>query len=400
MASIGEYGLDINNGRDRQPERRRGLHVLLRAALDLQFTHDNMTNTAQLTPGGCPSGAAAAPRVIEHATAGFEPHAHTIAPFIHLMGTIGADGAVEVSSVARIDTRYLREGAVQTAYLAQHLDADGRILAEDALYTHADSGCCGDDDEPGKDCGCHDEPRTVTFKAMLRDTAPGASLRIVKRGNVLWERKAAEKPARLGGAKASLTKGGDLRAVRGGSRAADEEYANEERKAHGGGVGALDRGRWPDVAQRLTAGLRGRLGDAEHRLPLSSPSGKRALRAARARRLPDQPGRRPTSCRSRRVRRRCRNPLPGGGRARLRRSPHAPSGAARPATAGGAIGEEGCTSGRSTARRWRRGPDVVGRPRRAPDGTRLRLAVRDGRAGRRSHGDRSTWPAAEPAPIG
>ena len=219
-----------------------------------KFTHDYMTNIAQLTPVVVPSGAAAAPRVIEHATAGFEPDADTIAPFIHLMGTIGVDGVVEVVSVARIDTRYLREGAVQTAYVAQHLDADGRILAEDVLYVHADSGCCGDDDEPGKGCGCQDEPRAVTFKAMLRDTAPGACLRIVKRGEVVWERKAGEKPARLGGVKATLTKAGDLE-LSWKHDAADKEYAKEHKEHAEVWVRwTADDGRtW----HALTTGLRG-----------------------------------------------------------------------------------------------------------------------------------------------
>jgi len=45
---------------------------------------------------------------------------------------------------------------------------------------------------------------------MLRDTAPGASLRIVKRGEVLWERKGADKPPRLASGKAALSKTGDL----------------------------------------------------------------------------------------------------------------------------------------------------------------------------------------------
>ncbi len=254
MASIGEYGLDINNGAIANPNNFEDFMSYCGPVWTSKFTHDYMTNIAQLSPVAVPSGAAAAPRVIEHATAGFEPDADTIAPFIHLMGTIGVDGVVEVVSVARIDTRYLREGAVRTAYVAQHLDADGRILAEDVLYVHADSGCCGDDDEPGKGCGCQDEPRAVTFKAMLRDTAPGACLRIVKRGEVVWERKAGEKPARLGGVKATLTKAGDLE-LSWKHDAADKEYAKEHKEHAEVWVRwTADDGRtW----HALTAGLRG-----------------------------------------------------------------------------------------------------------------------------------------------
>lgn len=96
------------------------------------------------------------------------------------MGTIGTDGALEVDSVARIDTRYLRGDGRQTSYVAQHLDGDGRVLAEDVLYTCASDCGCGGRQPPKTDCHCDDasEPKPLPFKAMLRDTAPGSCLRI------------------------------------------------------------------------------------------------------------------------------------------------------------------------------------------------------------------------------
>jgi hypothetical protein len=115
--------------------------------------------------------------------------------------------------VARIDTRYLRGEGRQTGYVAQHLDGDGRVLAEDVLYAYAAEGGCGGHAPPKKDCHCDDdmnEPKPVPFKAMLRDTAPGACLRIAKRGETVWECKGAERPPQLGGVKAVLTKTGDL----------------------------------------------------------------------------------------------------------------------------------------------------------------------------------------------
>ena len=87
------------------------------------------------------------------------------------------------------------------------------MLAEDVLYGYASDGACGGHAPPKKDCHCDgdaSEPKPLPFKAMLRDTAPGACLRIVKRGEVLWERKGADKPPQLGGVKAALAKTGDL----------------------------------------------------------------------------------------------------------------------------------------------------------------------------------------------
>lgn len=213
MASVGEFGLDINDGAIADPVTFEDFMSYCGPRWISKFTYDFLTNINVLSPVVVPSGAGAAPRVIEDLTPGFEPDALRIAPFIILMGTIGADGAIEVGSVARIDTRYLRGEGRQTGYVAQHLDTDGRVLAEDVLYSYAsDGGCCGHV-PPKKDCHCDDDtsdPKPAPFKAMLRDTAVGACLRIVKRGEVVWERRGADKPPTISGARATLNKHGDL----------------------------------------------------------------------------------------------------------------------------------------------------------------------------------------------
>ncbi len=210
MASVGEYGLDINNGAIANPTDFEDFMSYCGPRWISKFTYDFLTNIAQLTPVVEPSGAGA-PRVIADPSPGFEPDERTIAPFILLVGSIGADGTIEVGSVARIDTRYLRGEGRQTGYIAQHLDASGQVIAQDVLYAYGDEGCCGGQRDK-KECHCDDEgeARPVFFKAMLRDTAPGACLRIVKRGEVVWERKANPHPPKLGGVRAALAKNGDL----------------------------------------------------------------------------------------------------------------------------------------------------------------------------------------------
>jgi len=127
--------------------------------------------------------------------AGFERDELAILPLIHMLGVIDTVGAVKVVSVARIDTRYLRANGRQTGYIAQHLDAAGRILAQDTVYGyHSEGGGCGchGGSNSGGDGG--EAPQPILFKAMLRDTAPGALLRIVKDNKVVWERKGAAQP--------------------------------------------------------------------------------------------------------------------------------------------------------------------------------------------------------------
>lgn len=210
MASIGEYGLDINSGAIANPIDFEDFMSYCGPRWISKFTSDFLTNITELSPVVVPSGAGA-PRVIVDTSPGFEPDELTLAPFIHLIGSIGGDGAIEVASVARLETRYLRGDGRQTGYIVQHLDAEGQVLAQDVLYAYGDEGCCGGPDEK-KDCHCGDdrEPRAIFFKAWLRDTAPGASLRIVKRGDVVWERKAGQHPPRLDAVRAALGKHGDL----------------------------------------------------------------------------------------------------------------------------------------------------------------------------------------------
>ncbi len=213
MASVGEFGLDINSGAIADPATFEDFMSYCGPRWISKFTYDFLTNINVLSPVVVPSGAGTAPRIIEDLSPGFEPDALRIAPFIMMMGTIGADGVIMVNSVARIDTRYLRGEGRQTGHVAQHLDADGHVLAEDVLYAYAADGGCNGHAPPKKSCHCDDdtnEPRPAPFKAMLRDTAPGACLRILKRGEVVWERKGAERPPQLGGVKATLAKTGDL----------------------------------------------------------------------------------------------------------------------------------------------------------------------------------------------
>ena len=212
MASIGEYGLDINSGAIADPDTFEDFMSYCGPRWISKFTHEFLTNIAELSPVVIPSGAASAPRVIVDPSPGFEPDSVSIRPLILLMGTVGTDGSVDVLSVARLDTRYLPGDGRPSGYRVQHLGADGRVLAEDVLYVYREEGGCPGR-QPPKDCHCDDdgsEPGPLPFKAMLPDTATGASLRILRRGEVVWERRGSDQPPRLRDVGARLLPSGDL----------------------------------------------------------------------------------------------------------------------------------------------------------------------------------------------
>lgn len=212
MASIGEYGLDINTGAIANPNNFEDFMSYCGPRWISAFTYQYLTNLAQLDPVVLPTGAGA-PRIIEDNTPRLVRDETAIEPMIHVLGAIGIDGAVTVASVARMDTAYRRGLGQPTGYLAQHLDAQGRVLAQDVVYGYRDDGHGAGKGGKTGDCGCGgdcSEPRPMRFKALLRDSAPGAMLRIVKLGEVVWERKGADKPPKLSGVRATLAKNGDL----------------------------------------------------------------------------------------------------------------------------------------------------------------------------------------------
>lgn len=219
MASIGEYGLDINSGAIANPNDAEDFMSYCGPRWMSVFTYDYLTNIAGLTPQTIPTGSgAAAPRVIDDTSVPFERDESSLQPLIHMLGMIGIDGKVEVASVARIETRYLRGNGRQTGYIVQLLEADGRVIAQDTVYGYeSEGGCSGKTGGHGSghgNCGCKDcndeNPQPILFKAMLPDTAPGARLRILKRGEVVWERESTGEPPAIRDVRAKLTKGGDL----------------------------------------------------------------------------------------------------------------------------------------------------------------------------------------------
>ena len=210
MASIGEYGLDINSGAIANPNNAEDFMSYCGPPWISRFTHNFLINATNLAPQTIPTGSGAATaRVIRGRAPGFSRSAEAIEPLIHMLGRVGDDRAVEVTSVARIDTRYLVGDGVQSGYLAQLLDADGAILAQDPLYGYTSEGGCAGEGEPCCD-DCAGE-REFLFKAMLTDAAPGERLRIVKGGEVVWERPRPASRPKVSRVRAKADEAGNVR---------------------------------------------------------------------------------------------------------------------------------------------------------------------------------------------
>ena len=142
MASIGEYGLDINNGNIANPNTAEDFMSYCGPRWISLFTYNFLLNAPRLVPQVIPTGAGGVnERYIQDTGVNeFVRSPLVIEPFIHMLGVVNQDGKVEVSSVSRIDTRYLVLGGRQTEYLVQLLDDKGKIIAQDPLYAFGEQG--------------------------------------------------------------------------------------------------------------------------------------------------------------------------------------------------------------------------------------------------------------------
>ncbi len=187
MASIGEYGLDINNGNIANPQNAEDFMSYCGPRWISLFTHNYLVNRPQLSPQVIPTGSgAAADRVIVDDELGFARDTQSLQPLIDIMGS-AQDGNFTIVSVARLETRYLVSTGQPTGFTAMLLQR-GQVIASDPLHAFVSEGCCGSKDERCEKC--EDDQQPLFFRTMLDDLAPGDSLRIVdKRGEVVWERQ-------------------------------------------------------------------------------------------------------------------------------------------------------------------------------------------------------------------
>lgn len=207
MASIGEYGLNVNNGNIASPQTFRDFMSYAGPAWISPYHYGRLLSNALLNPATVGvdypwwkdlvwEELRKYPRIPEPDPP-FDLELPMFPPsyrqdVISLIVRVERGKVAEVLHVARTRAHTGLSGAVQTPFRARLLGADARVAAEGALFRlqTAGSGC-------GGGCSCHD-PNTYLAQAFLADLGPGSRMEIADGEDVVWSRDAPAEPPRIG----------------------------------------------------------------------------------------------------------------------------------------------------------------------------------------------------------
>jgi hypothetical protein len=216
-ASLGEYGLDINNGTIRRPDSKDLMSYCVGDWFSL-FNYQGLYNNSSLDPRPGSSARIRIPDLFDPFLWPWEyipdPPAdrwqtwrrQVSEPLVSVIAIVGPHDQVSVKSVMRLTTTSRLDGAMRSDRLVvQLLGREGEVLAEAAAQLLPSQGCGG-----GCGCGCDgkdaDDGRNgpVVMQAFMPDVAPGSELRILARDDKtgemreIWSRKAPDGRPKLG----------------------------------------------------------------------------------------------------------------------------------------------------------------------------------------------------------
>ncbi len=224
QASIGEFGLDINNGNVASPQTFHDIMGYAGPKWISPYHYGRLLSNAILNPVTVGidhlwwkdlvwEELRKWPWIPEPDPPPFDfdlelpmfPPLWQSQNMISLIALVEHEKIVEVTHVARTLMYPNIEGAVSTPFTVQLLGKEGEVLAEGVLM-RLEVGACGCGDCAGKD----GTPDRYLSQALLPDVAPGEALVIRSGEDVVWERRAPSKPARVSRFDAAPNEAGGL----------------------------------------------------------------------------------------------------------------------------------------------------------------------------------------------
>ncbi|WP_316575658.1 IPT/TIG domain-containing protein [Nocardia canadensis] len=201
-ASIGEYGVDLTTLTLFNPRTANDFMSYCGPQWISLFTHDFLINQARLTPTAVALGASSSGRV----GIGIMPTDDTPRSLITMLGTVNADGTVQIQSVSRVVALPPPADGPRTDITAELLGDDASILASAPVFVQLLHGAgCG--------CACNGEepPRPpYRFRAVLPDRGRGTGLRLRTAEGEVWHRDAPPTPPQVDNVQAQVGKDGQI----------------------------------------------------------------------------------------------------------------------------------------------------------------------------------------------
>jgi len=222
MASIGEYGLNVNTGIISAPDEKDYMSYCIPRWISL-YHHGRLINNQAFNPRTVGSSQWVAPELVDPYLWPWEyipdpppwerftgdPIMQKAQPVISLIGIVNENREFDVQSVMRVMALPSLQDAARTPYVAQLIGEKGEVVASAPVMRLNTHGCgCGCD---GGDSNSNRDP--YTFQALIPDIEPGTALRIVQQGQEVeedrevWLRKSSGNPPEIGGFQVRISKG-------------------------------------------------------------------------------------------------------------------------------------------------------------------------------------------------
>jgi peptidase M66-like protein len=217
MGTIGEYGLNVNNGNIATPDVFFDLMGYAGPSWISPYHYGKLLNNDRLTPVTVGMDQPwwkdlvwqeilKWPPIPDPPDPPFDLELPVYPPsylqdVVSLIVKVERGRVADVLHVARTRAHTALRGD-QTAFTARLLDGEGAVLAE-APLTRLETGASG--------CGCGGhgkEPDSFLAQGLVADAAPGAALEIAEAGEVVWRREAPGEPPRLGTTNVKVDKRG------------------------------------------------------------------------------------------------------------------------------------------------------------------------------------------------
>jgi hypothetical protein len=195
LASIGEYGLNINTGAILNPANNDDYMSYCNQNWISLYHHKKLINVARFKPQTVGVSTWEPPDLVDPWLWPWEilipgpveepwnTRFLRAESLISIIGIMHEEGKVEIQSVMRVLALPQIENALETSFTASLVNVDGAAVSK-SIVMKLDSQGCGCGKTKDRDCGCsgkeHDSRGTFVFQALLPDVEDGAQLTITK----------------------------------------------------------------------------------------------------------------------------------------------------------------------------------------------------------------------------